>query len=65
MDEPTLAGRPKIPWHVIVRVAGIAEAHTRTVQKVAWGQPVRGSVYFRILRAFEAEGIRISAPEGT
>lgn len=62
MSETAAKARPKVPWHVIVRIAGIAMADPSTVRKVAQGLPVRGGVYFRIVKAFEAEGIEIPSP---
>jgi hypothetical protein len=62
MAEPDVKTRKKVPWHIIIRVAGLAEAHPDTVAKVARGLPVRGAVYFRIVKAFEAEGIEIPSP---
>ena len=64
MSDTAEKPAPKVPWHVIVRIAGKALADPGTVRKVAQGQPVRGAVYFRILDAFKAEGIAVPAPEG-
>lgn len=62
MADQVESPRRKVPYHVIIRVAGIAEAHPQTVEKVAKGLPVRGAVYFRILKAFQAEGISVPEP---
>jgi hypothetical protein len=54
--------RAKVPNHVILRIAGQVPASPETVRKVVAGQPVRGSVYYRVKSALEAAGVQVPSP---
>jgi hypothetical protein len=52
-----------IPRHVIMSIAGAVPADEKTVRKVIAGEPVRGSVYFRIREELVRRGYKGFDPE--
>ena len=63
MTQPAAAAPvKKIPRHVVMQIAGAVPADEKTVWKVLRGEPVRGSVYFRIRDEFERRGYSVPDP---
>jgi hypothetical protein len=61
-ESSAQAKRGKVPYHVIIRIAGEVPADPKTVRKVVEGEPVRGSVYYRIRAALEKAGVVVPTP---
>jgi hypothetical protein len=53
----------RLPRHVVIRIAGSADADPRTVQKFCDGDEIRGAVKERIEKALFAAGIKVVEPD--